>query len=413
MTSPRRHAILSEEAFIDAPAHLMETFTQELLAKFDIDDWERRFPFSRQTSDPMAKNLDKAHQLFTMGLSLARNGHAIKGQEYIASAFLCDSRAVILSHPDRPLDHSPAALDMRLMHELVIKPRWLEESCCSHAILVILQAFYFKKGLLDGPAISSIEVLLRHLEKHPALEGNPYFFTGCLTRAKLHYLRGRLYWYLANGKACLKDWERALKLDPGYVAVRQERVEFWLNTKMKSWAEIHSECQIILDQVHEDYESLDATYALMVLSTMCDPRLGTFEESMGYYNKCGLANSRRAELYGPRETPNKALETMLHSVKAQFDNPTNVQYRILLDVGVAKLPAETIEEFGSQGAFGTQIGHDRKQRDRCLRCGKHDANEGIKLKQCTNCKKVFYCSKRCQTKVNSYRSSWLRIWTLC
>ena len=60
----------------------------EPLAEFDIDAWEASFPFAEKTTDPLARELDIAHDLFLHGLRLAKNDSDwYAATEYIAAAF--------------------------------------------------------------------------------------------------------------------------------------------------------------------------------------------------------------------------------------------------------------------------------------------------------------------------------------
>jgi hypothetical protein len=80
---------------------------------------------------------------------------------------------------------------------------------------------------------------------------------GGLTRAKLYLCRGRLYSKMLNGRSAIKDWTKAIQLDPALVDARLERLHFWNDKEMKNHAKIHAECVTFLDLVHEDYSEME------------------------------------------------------------------------------------------------------------------------------------------------------------
>ena len=55
---------------------------------------------------------------------------------------------------------------------------------------------------------------------------------------------------MGNGKAALKDLDKALKLDPNFVIPRMFRLDLWFESASKTDAEIHAECLTLFDRVH-------------------------------------------------------------------------------------------------------------------------------------------------------------------
>jgi tetratricopeptide (TPR) repeat protein len=151
---------------------------------------------------------------------------------------------------------------------------------------------------------------------------------GGLTHAKVFCLRGGLYYFMRNGRSALKDWTKAIALDPSLAVARMARLHHWMSTKMKTNLDLYAEAATFLGLVHEDYMELDVIYGILALTTFADPRLGTFADAMEYYKKNLQATSRRVELYCPRFMPNdilyhvrlimnKAYEDLVHSDDAK------------------------------------------------------------------------------------------------
>ena len=80
---------------------------------------------------------------------------------------------------------------------------------------------------------------------------------------------------MSNGRSAIKDWTKALVLDPNLAPARLARLHPWTVTEMKSHADVYDECFTFLGLVHEDYIEIDVIYALLAFATFMDPRLGT------------------------------------------------------------------------------------------------------------------------------------------
>jgi tetratricopeptide (TPR) repeat protein len=127
---------------------------------------------------------------------------------------------------------------------------------------------------------------------------------GAVILAKVYYWRGRLYTEMSNGRSALKDWTKALKLDPSlFAAATFARLHLWQPTDIGTYVELHAECVTFLGLAHPEYSEIDAFYALLARITYIDPRLGTYDDAMEYYSNSLQATSRRFEVYGPGQAP--------------------------------------------------------------------------------------------------------------
>jgi hypothetical protein len=59
-----------------------------------------------------------------------------------------------------------------------------------------------------------------------------------------------------NGRSTLKDWAKALKLDPSLVVARLALV-LWNASAIQKNGELPAECLLFIGMVHEDYSELD------------------------------------------------------------------------------------------------------------------------------------------------------------
>lgn len=259
----------------------------ELVADFDIDDWEGRFPFAYNTSDPQVLELDKAHDLFMKGLAIARSSSdddsIILAREYLAAAYLCDDRVLVLDTFGETTHR--AAYDSNMFRSLTGKEIETKSTAISNALIRVLCALHDprKKNRKHhiSLALPSLTKAMASVQKNH--ENNPKYLFGCLSRAKLHYKRGKLHKDVGNGKAALKAFTTVLELDPTFVDARMSRLHLWAVLKMKNDSEIYAECQTIVEHAHEDYSEMDSVYALMAMKIFEFPPLGTYEDAMGYY----------------------------------------------------------------------------------------------------------------------------------
>lgn len=361
----------------------------EPIAKFDLDLWEASFPFAEKTSDPMAKDLDYAHKLFLMGLQHAKNNDLSLASEYIASAYVRDIRAVIVTK-----EAAEKVLDFETYQNLIQHGMCSTPSLSAGILFLIMALSEAAVQTSVGIAMKCITSMLETITED-MLKSSFLGQLGGLTLAKGYYLRGRLYTKIGNGRSALKDWTKAIKLDPSFVPARFERLHHWFSLAMKTLPDLHAECVLVLGLVHDDYSELDVIYAILAFTTFKDFRLGTFTDAMEYYRKSLEATSRRVEVYGARFVPHGTTHYVRSLLKMAYEDPNTElsQERKSLD-GDAMAVTPAVEQFLDQDVYG------KVKRNRCLNCSKHEANDGIQLSKCGRCKRVYYCSKECSHAVS-------------
>ena len=196
---------------------------------------------------------------------------------------------------------------------------------------------------------------------------------GGLSLAKLHFWRGRLFKKLLNGKAAIKDWTKALELNPSLAVARLDRLRLWSGLRMKTPMEAHDECVICLYLAHDDYSELE------------------------YYTKNLQATIQRVEIYGPRQVPDAVLSRVRsrEGMRMAYENPDrdeDANFRKGIDIAIGTVPGRAIEQALDEYNL---IHKTKAKRNYCLNCNKDDAHGGIELSKCGRCKRAYYCSKEC------------------
>jgi hypothetical protein len=228
--------------------------------------------------------LDQAQELFLQGIQLTQNGDdadSSLASEYIVSAYLRDERVVILQ-----VGFDERMLDRGILTKMAEKAHHSETSPSTGILFMILSIKDAQSNrAYAGVAMKCISDMLDTMTEDMLLNSTQGRIEG-LTRSKLHFLRGQLYAdRLLNGRSAMKEWTKALDLDPSCSAARLARLECWAATEVKNGADIHAECQSLLGQYHADFEDLNLIYAILVETTLVDPCLGTYDEAMEYYRK--------------------------------------------------------------------------------------------------------------------------------
>jgi hypothetical protein len=227
----------------------------EPIAELDVYAWEERFPFAEKTSDPLARELDMAHDLFLKGIQLLAtateqqqpsNGNADDDCYYaasihIASAYVLDERVLNLYTGNETAEGRALSTDMFL--EMLSRASKSASSSTNElrkwrfpsSILAFISV---EKGLMEqftalqrtqqfitSAAMTGLSLMLTvpedALQQSCAIIGQ---LGGWLTHARVYYLRGRLYKLMFNGKSAHKDWVKAIELDPSLAVARLERL---------------------------------------------------------------------------------------------------------------------------------------------------------------------------------------------
>jgi MYND finger len=190
---------------------------------------------------------------------------------------------------------------------------------------------------------------------------------------------------MSNGRSAIKDWTKALEQDPSFAHARLARLDRWVRGEMKDDGDTHSECVTFLGLVHKDYRELNIIYAILAHTTFGDPRLGTYADAMEWHTKSLQATNRMVELYGLGREPaaNDILRHTRKWLKMLHDDPENVV-------------KERKEWDTSLDMYQHQYRRvDKSMRNSCINCGKHERMDGILLRKCGRCKRVYYCSEEC------------------
>jgi hypothetical protein len=195
----------------------------EPTAELVLDVWEARFPFVETTSDPLAQELDNAHELFLKGIQLAKSDLSL-ARLHIVSAFLRDPSVLMvhdqefLRHQHRMYQlHRPGTDDERKLDFDTLQTMRFECRCSDDSkawsvlsmifvSLILILSIDSKLALSQSEYCISMEYLdymLKSTDEY--LETSILGELGGLTRAKLLLLRGRLFKKMSNGRSAIKD----------------------------------------------------------------------------------------------------------------------------------------------------------------------------------------------------------------
>jgi len=366
--------------------------------------WFEHTPLEGRTDDPEALDWDLASALFFRGVRLARCGKLDLGRGYIAIAYLLDTRAIyyIYSLPENmPSDLKMFFIDRELLYDELVEAG-VQDICqisiAAHVIRIMLPTTFSASPLGQAflaQATKSVNFLLWLLEEEPEMEDPDSrigALGGCLNRPNLLFLRSNLYLAIGNRKEAIKDWTKALQIDPSFLKARIMRAIFWATLGLKDNPTIFSEFQIIIQEAHPDQRNLDVAYGWLTLKVLQDPSLGSLNDAKNYYTKCLRAAQRRTELYGARK-PGKE-PAILNILKKHYATlMRNPAYRIEREI----CDILGIKAALAAGFISLPKRHDPKAAYACFKCGK-TASEIDKptLKKCDNCKIASYCSRECQ-----------------
>ena len=138
-------------------------------------------------------------------------------------------------------------------------------------------------------------------------------------------------------------------------------------------------------------------YAILAHTTFGDPRLGTYaDDAMEWHTKSLQATNRMVELYGPGREPaaNGILRHTRKWLKMLHDDPENVvKKRKEWDTSLDMSPRDVGDYIDRYQHQYRRV--DKSIRNTCINCGKHERMDGILLRKCGRCKRVYYCSKEC------------------
>jgi tetratricopeptide (TPR) repeat protein len=253
--------------------------------------------------------------------------------------------------------------------------------------LYLCSANYDENQEMITRTVLHCQKVLNSLKKDPSLENNPEVCAGYLTRPRLHFRFGDVYFLLRNSKEIAKQFKEALKIDPSLTNVRVELVVVHTEngfkdaeTNIRSWKQI-------LEESHPDARWLGAANAYLAILLLDNPLHGTYEEACNYADAMKAAYRRHFELYKRRSDLGGDESHLTEAVQQRFQlNSTMISKRKFLDT----IPKWQLEQMMLGGA-----GHE-KSKYGCMKCGKPDKINGVKLRKCGACKQIFYCSVECQ-----------------
>ena len=400
-------------------------FTGSVFIGPDIE-WRDAFhhePLKGRTEDPLALAFDDAVEMFRSGLKLAHQGDLKAASVRIATAYLMDARSFKLCGSYPHPEAANVALDIDLLIQLLIDCNSTEGSYTS-TIMHIAMANFSKSSPSNGQeviamAMCFIDDLLDAIEEHPEIE-NPDqgVLRGLLTRTTLLRMRANLHEILGNYKKTIKDLNKALKIDENYTAARQTRIVIWIFKELKDAATILAEYTRILNEVHEDDQSNEESYASLAIIIMNNPTLGTMDDAKLYYEKCLRSTMRRDELYGRRKKANEPI--ILQFMRETYAKVQNQELSIshtrreLDDVRQGKKEKSSSAIALEYDTFLEAKKTKTKPKTNnnmhvCIKCGNTADDIEGNLMKCARCKVVSYCSRECQKAVRFYYITFLQM----
>lgn len=339
-----------------------------------------------RTTDPEAKNLDEATDIFRTGLKRARKGHIRQAVPLIATAFLLDTRSIKFLHVLPARDGNAVAqyyfLDMILLQNLIDLDGG---SNFASQILMIYSAIRFahlkdKTGhtrMVQALAIS--DRLVQAIQDDPTLESQSRgILGGCMKRTALHRVRSSLYMGLGNKKKAIQELSAALKLDPSLASVRCTRACLYASTAEGDIAFAAQEFRQFVTDCHPDSSELPVAYAWLAKLALGSPDVGTYEQAENYWGKSRKSARRFQEIYGEESSSPVEIEL------AKFFESIQPS---LMDDDDESEQSDSPED-------------DEAQLRACRICQASSNRAGGNLFRCGRCKRVSYCSPECQVKVS-------------
>lgn len=328
---------------------------------------------SLKTTDPKAADYDEANVLFAQGVRCARSGDKEQGVAQIATAYLLDGRSIIWA-PKLPENADAYSknhlLDAELLMDLIHHDTQSFGADIFHIILAMHMGSLSQEVI--GIAMVRIDKTILYLEDHLEIEdpSNP-IMGGCLTRKALLYQKSSLQMALGDFKNAMRSLTKALKIDEFYTQARESRACIWGAKSMKDDKTVHAEFKRVVSEHHADDRGNEVAYAFLVITTLDDSSLGTFDDAKGFYEKMIAAIKRKDEIYGKRR--HDELPSAVHSAQRR------------------------IQEYGKFDWMDSIAGIERMSirettKRVCLKCGSKSRGDGQGLNKCGRCKVCIFIS---------------------
>jgi hypothetical protein len=130
---------------------------------------------------------------------------------------------------------------------------------------------------------------------------------------------------------------------------------------------------------------LGAANAFLAVLTLDNPLLGTYSQACGYVDAMRSAYHRHNDLYKRPADSGGSEKALKEGVENKFRlSPSDIAQRKQADT----LPTSVLKQM--------MEGHSEdalpKIRYACMKCGKRDGIDGVKLRKCSACKQVLYCT---------------------
>lgn len=280
-----------------------------------------------RTTDPEAADFDEAVQLFRKGLKYAREGLLKKAVPLIATALLLDTRSFkfvpAFSRINREED-SYYYVDMELLQQMLkvsVGKNFATKVLSVYSAMLFEDVPDAQERIIRALKIS--EDLLNTVRADLSLEDMERgILGGCLKRTALHRLRSQLYLCLEKPEKAIQELSMALQIDPSLANLRCSRACLVAAMNGEDPKTIAQEFRQVVADSHPDARVLKVAYAWLANLILENPKLGTYDQALTYFERSQQAAERYSELYGQESVNTDIQEEVISRMGGSESNPS-------------------------------------------------------------------------------------------